>query len=150
MAVFFVIPPEQYGLMLLVNAIGALLAGPTPALVWAMYADTADYGEWKSGRRTTALVFSALQFAQKLGLAVGAGLSGFILSLFGFIANEAQSAQSMTGIRLMFSIFPAVLAVLSAAAIYFYPLTDVKVQKIEQDLKERHGSESDEELIAPG
>jgi GPH family glycoside/pentoside/hexuronide:cation symporter len=150
MAVFFVIPPEQYGLMLLVNAIGALLAGPTPALVWAMYADTADYGEWKSGRRTTALVFSALQFAQKLGLAVGAGLSGFILSLFGFIANEAQSAQSMTGIRLMFSIFPAILAVLSAASIYFYPLTDVKVRKIEQDLKERHGSASEEELPAPG
>ena len=35
-----------------------------------MYADTADYGEWKSGRRTTGLVFSALLFAQKLGLAV--------------------------------------------------------------------------------
>jgi GPH family glycoside/pentoside/hexuronide:cation symporter len=87
MAVFFVIPPEQYGLMLLVNAIGALIAGPTPALIWAMYADTADYGEWKSGRRTTALVFSALQFAQKMGLAVGAGLSGFILSFFGFIAT---------------------------------------------------------------
>ena len=126
--------------MLLVNAIGAFLAGPTPALVWAMYADTADYGEWKSGRRTTALVFSALQFAQKMGLAVGAGLSGFILSFFGFIANEAQSDFSITGIRLMFSVFPAVLAVSSAAAIYFYPLTDVEVKKIEEDLNERHGS----------
>jgi GPH family glycoside/pentoside/hexuronide:cation symporter len=150
MAVFFVIPPEQYGLMLLVNAIGALIAGPTPALIWAMYADTADYGEWKSGRRTTALVFSALQFAQKMGLAVGAGLSGFILSFFGFIANDVQSDFSITGIRLMFSVFPAVLAVSSAAAIYFYPLKDVKVREIEVELKERHGSEQNEEPVPAG
>ncbi|NIP17941.1 MAG: MFS transporter, partial [Xanthomonadales bacterium] len=76
------------------------------------------------GRRTTGLVFSALQFAQKLGLAVGAGLSGFILALFGFVANEIQSDLAMTGIRLMFSVFPALLATSGAAAIYFYRLSD--------------------------
>jgi len=114
-----------------------------------MYADTADYGEWKSGRRTTALVFSALQFAQKMGLAVGAGMLGFILSFFGFIANEAQSEFSITGIRLMFSVLPAILAVSSAVAIYFYPLTDDKVREIELELNERHGSEQEEEAV-PG
>jgi GPH family glycoside/pentoside/hexuronide:cation symporter len=138
LAAFFVIPPEQYWLMVVVNCIGTLVIGPTPALVWAMYADTADYGEWKSGRRTTALVFSALQFAQKLGLAVGAGLSGIILSLFGFVANEAQSDFSITGIRLMFSVFPAALAIAGVVAVYFYPLTDRKVEMIESDLNERH------------
>jgi GPH family glycoside/pentoside/hexuronide:cation symporter len=139
LAAFFVIPPDQYWLMVLVNAIGTLIIGPTPALVWAMYADTADYGEWKSGRRTTGLVFSALQFAQKLGLAVGAGLSGIILSLFGFVANEAQTESSITGIRLMFSVFPAALAIAGVVAVYFYPLTDRKVEKIEAELNERHG-----------
>ena len=149
-AVFFIIPPEQYGLMVLVNAIGTFIVGPTPALVWAMYADTADYGEWKSGRRTTALVFSALQFAQKMGLAVGAGMLGFILSFFGFVANEAQSEFSITGIRLMFSVLPAILAVSSAVAIYFYPLTDVKVREIEVELKKRHGFEEEEEAVPTG
>jgi GPH family glycoside/pentoside/hexuronide:cation symporter len=150
MAIFFIIPPEQYALMVLVNIIGTLIIGPTPALVWAMYADTADYGEWKSGRRTTGLVFSALQFAQKLGLAVGAGLSGFILSLFGFIANEAQSDLSMTGIRLMFSIFPAMLATSGAIAVYFYPLTDKQVAKIEIELSERHHSDQNGKPLAAG
>jgi len=145
MAVFFIIPPEQYGLMVLVNIVGTFIVGPTPALIWAMYADTADYGEWKSGRRTTGLVFSALQFAQKLGLAVGAGLSGFILSLFGFIANEAQSDLSLTGIRLMFSVFPAILAISSVVAIYFYPLTDARVEEIEAELNERHGLDRGEQ-----
>jgi GPH family glycoside/pentoside/hexuronide:cation symporter len=147
MAVFFVIPPEQYWLMVVVNAVGTFIIGPTPALVWAMYADTADYGEWKSGRRTTGLVFSALQFAQKMGLAVGAGLSGFVLSLFGFIANEAQSDLSITGIRLMFSIYPAVLAISGVVAVYFYPLTDSKVKEIEEELNERHGIDPGESAV---
>ena len=145
MAAFFYIPPDQYFLMVVVNMIGTLVIGPTPALVWAMYADTADYGEWKSGRRTTGLVFSALQFAQKLGLAVGAGLSGFILSLFGFVANEAQSGLSLTGIRLMFSIFPAALAVAGVVAVFFYPLRDEKVREIEAELNRRHGYGTDDE-----
>ena len=148
MALFFIIPPDQYWLMVIVNMIGTFIVGPTPALVWAMYADTADYGEWKSGRRTTGLVFSALQFAQKLGLAVGAGLSGIILSLFGFVANDVQSEMSIYGIRFMFSILPAVLATLSAAVIYFYPLSDEKVRVIEAELKQRHrdGIDTDAKL----
>jgi GPH family glycoside/pentoside/hexuronide:cation symporter len=124
MAAFYVTPPDQYWLMVAINCFGTFVIGPTPALVWAMYADTADYGEWKSGRRTTALVFSSLQFAQKLGLAVGAGLAGVILGLFGFVANEVQTPTAMAGIRFMFSVMPAVLAVLGAAAIFFYKLGD--------------------------
>ncbi len=138
MAAFYIIPPEQYWLMVAVNCIGAFVIGPTPALVWAMYADCADYGEWKTGRRTTALVFSTLQFAQKMGLAVGAGLAGIILSLFGFIANETQTAASMAGIRFMFSILPAILAIMGAVAIVFYRLDSSKIDDIEQELLERH------------
>jgi len=143
MAAFYFIPPERFVLMIVVNMFAALVIGPTIALVWAMYADTADYGEWKSGRRTTGLVFSALQFAQKLGLAVGAGLTGIILSLFGFIANEVQSDQSINGIRLMFSIFPAALAMAGVVAVLFYPLRDTKVREIEAELNKRHGFDSE-------
>jgi len=145
MAAFMFIPPDEYLTMAIVNALGAALIGPTPALVWSMYADTADYGEWKTGRRTTGLVFSALQFAQKFGLAVGAGMSGFILSMFGFVANQDQTDLSIMGIRLMFCIFPASLAVLGTIAIFFYPLRDTQVRQIEHELKERHARSAGEE-----
>ncbi len=138
MALFYVIPPSQYWLMVAVNCAGALIIGPTPALVWAMYAECADYGEWKTGRRTTALVFSTVQFAQKLGLAIGAGLAGFILALFGFVANEVQTADSIAGIRFMFSLMPALLAILGATAILFYRLDSTRVREIERDLLARH------------
>jgi len=138
MAAFYFTPPDQYWLMVAINCAGMLAAGPTPALVWSMYADCADYGEWKTGRRTTALVFSTVQFSHKMGLAVGAGLAGIILSWFGFVANETQSASSMAGIRFMFSVFPAVFALMGIVAIYFYRIDSKMTRQIEQELLERH------------
>ena len=140
MAAFYITPPDQYWLMVVINCIGTFVIGPTPALVWAMYADCADYGEWKSGRRITALTFSSLQFAQKLGLAVGAGLAGVILGWFGFIANEVQTTTSLAGIRFMFSVMPAVLAVLGAVSIFFYRIDSDTIRQFEQELQERHSA----------
>ena len=140
MAAFFFIPPDQYGLMLLVNCFGSFVIGPTPALVWSMYADCADYGEWKSGRRITALVFSTVQFAQKMGLAVGAGGLGLVLGAYGFVANEVQSESSLMVIRLMFSLAPAVLAMLGAIFIFFYRIDGKLMLEIEDDLFQRHAA----------
>ena len=137
MALFYFTPPEQYWLMVAINCAGMLAAGPTPALVWSMYADCADYGEWKTGRRTTALVFSTVQFSHKMGLAVGAGLAGIILSSFGFVANETQTAASLTGIRFMFSIFPATFALLGIVAIYFYRINSSTIARFEKELLDR-------------
>ena len=143
MAVFFIIPPDQYWLMLATTCVGMFVIGPTLPIVWSMYADCADYGEWKTGRRTTGLIFSASQFAQKMGLAVGAGLSGFVLAGFGYVANQEQGETAMVGIKLMFSVFPGVLAALAAFAIFFYGLSSDKVAQIEKELAERHaGAES--------
>ena len=140
LAVFFFIPADQYWLMVAVNIAGMLIAGPTPALVWSMYADCADYGEWKTGRRTTALIFSTVQFSHKFGLAVGAGLAGIMLSWFGFVANEVQSDSSITGIRFMFSVVPAVFALMGVAAIYFYRIDSKLCAKIERELLERRST----------
>ncbi|MFP4281338.1 MAG: MFS transporter [Opitutales bacterium] len=140
MVFFFFIPADQFWLMVVVNAIGTYIVGPTPAVVWAMYADCADYGEWKSGRRTTGLIFSGALFSQKMGLAIGAGLSGWILGAFGFVANQSQSLDSVLGIRLMFSVFPGTLAFLAAMAVLFYPLREAKVKEIEIELARRRAA----------
>ena len=135
--VFFFIPADQYWLMVAVHCLASLIAGPLAPLVFAMNADCADYGEWKSGRRTTGLIYSGGGFAAKLGLAVGAGLAGYILALFGFIANQPQTESALLGIRLMFTLFPAVLSLLGAAAILFYRLDGALVSRIESELAQR-------------
>ena len=140
MVVIFFIPPDQYWTMMAVNVIGMFLVGPTPALVWSMYADCADYGEWKTGRRTTALIFSTVQFSHKFGLAVGAGLAGIMLSWFGFVANEVQTDESLFGIRFMFSVVPALFALAGIVAIYFYRIDSELGARIEQELLARRGA----------
>ncbi|MDH3588348.1 MAG: MFS transporter [Gammaproteobacteria bacterium] len=137
---FYFIPADQYGTMLAVNALGNLLAGPTPALVWSIYTDVVDYGEWKFGRRTTGLAFSAAMFAQKMGLTIGGGVSGWLLALYGFIANAQQTEAALDGIRLMFSILPGALALANGLVLLFYPLTDAKVKTIEAELADRRGA----------
>ena len=140
MAAFFFTPADQFWTMVVINCLGTLAIGPTPALVWSMYADTADYGEYTTGRRTTALVFSTVQFSHKLGLAVGAGLAGIILGWFGFIANEVQTESSLQGIRFMFSIFPAILAFIGVIGIYFYRIDSSLIEKMEVELKGRRAA----------
>jgi GPH family glycoside/pentoside/hexuronide:cation symporter len=134
MGLMFYIPPEDYWTMLIMNAVGTLLAGPTPALVWAMYGDVADYGEWKFNRRTTALVFSAAQFAQKLGLTIGGVMPTAVLAYVGYEANVAQSETALMGIRLIFTWLPAMFSIIAGLAFIFYPLRDSQLDQIEVDL----------------
>lgn len=136
-ALFFFLAPDQYGLMLALNCLGNFIAGPLAPLVFAMNADCADYGEWRSGRRTTALIYSGGGFAAKMGLAVGAGLASYILAWFGFVANQPQTETAILGIRLMFSLFPAAFSLIAAAAILFYRLDRAKIAAIEADLAKR-------------
>ncbi len=137
MMAIFPIGPDQYWLMIAVGFLGTVIVGPTPAIVWSMYADVADYGEWKSGRRTTGLIFSGLLFSQKMGLAIGAGLSGWMLGWFGFVAGESQSDHALLGIRLMFSVFPGALTLLAALTTVAYSLTDERVKQIGAELEAR-------------
>ena len=65
-AAFYYVPPTNIALVWGAHALISFVAAPTAPLVWAMYADTADYSEWKWGRRATGLIFSAASFAQKL------------------------------------------------------------------------------------
>ena len=133
----FFVPPDQYWLMVAVSCTGAIIAGPTAPLVWAMYGDVADYTEWRHNRRMTGLVFSASMFAQKFGLTIGAGLSGWLLAYFGYVANTTQTESSLMGIRLLFTFVPAGVAILNIIALSFYSLSDREVIQIERELEVR-------------
>lgn len=137
MAAFYFVDPQSTVLLYVLNIVGQFVAGPTPAIVWSMYADTADFGEWKYGRRATGLVFSATVFAQKVGLAIGSAMLGWLLSYFGFIANAAQSPRAVHGIIILFSLLPAVFGGLSGIAILFYKIDEPLVKRIERELAER-------------
>ena len=140
-ALFYLIPKDQIVAVFAMHILISTVMGPTAPLIWAMYADTADYSEWKSGHRATGLVFSAATFAQKFGWTIGAAIAGWLLAAFGFKANIEQTPEALNGIRLMISIIPAAAALLSTISVSFYNLDDELMKKIEVELKERKGTE---------
>jgi GPH family glycoside/pentoside/hexuronide:cation symporter len=138
---FYFVPPENIELVWAANTVINFCAAPTAPLVWAMYADTADYSEWKWGRRATGLVFSAASFAQKLGWAIGGAGAGWLLAYFGYLPNVAQSPRAVNGILLMMSIIPALAAVAAVAALWFYEIDEAMVKRMSADLEARRGHE---------
>jgi GPH family glycoside/pentoside/hexuronide:cation symporter len=136
-AAFYVFDPSQIWLILGINLIGSATGGPLSALIWAMYADTADYGEWKTKRRATGLIFSASIFSQKEGWAIGAAVGLGLMSLVGFKANVEQNADTLAGLKLLMSLIPAGFGIVSIILVIFYPLNEAKVAQIGADLKAR-------------
>ena len=134
-ASFFVLKNDQVMGMFVLQVLASFFMGPTSALVWAMYADVADYSEWKTGRRATGLVFSASTMAQKFGWSLAGVVTMALLSLFGYEANMAQSPESLTGIRALISLIPSLGSALCAILILFYALDDKLMKKIQTELE---------------
>jgi sugar (glycoside-pentoside-hexuronide) transporter len=142
-AAFYWVPAQNIALVWAAHALISFCAAPTAPLVWAMYADTADYSEWKCGRRATGLIFSAASFAQKFGWAIGGAGTGWLLAYFGYQPNAVQSAHTIDGIMLMMSLIPTVGAVIAIAALWFYELDEPKVKAMGEDLARRRAHEPD-------
>ncbi|MEM5499862.1 MFS transporter [Paraglaciecola mesophila] len=106
---------------------------------WSMYADTADYGEYRYHHRNTGVIFSSALFGLKLGLSIGGALAGWILAAYGFVGNEAQNEEAKFGILMCFSLIPAGLAFLKMITLFFYSLRDSDMKAIEHALVERKG-----------
>ncbi|HDQ45124.1 MAG TPA: MFS transporter [bacterium] len=143
-AAFFFMRADQLPLIFLFQITGSLTGGPLSVLIWAMYADTADYAEWKRGRRATGLVFSASTMSQKFGWAFGAFVALNLMSQVGFEPNQEQTAESLKGLILLFSLIPAGMGVISTLLVLIYPLNERKVAEITTELQERRkaGDES--------
>jgi GPH family glycoside/pentoside/hexuronide:cation symporter len=144
---FFFIPKDQVMLMFALQIVIGLVLGPKSPLTWSMYADTADFNEWRTGRRATAMTFAAATFSQKVGTAVAAAVMGSIFAALGYKANVAQSSSSQMGILLLISIVPALFAFAAVAIMFFYKLDNNKMAQIQTDLAARKAS--NESMVPP-
>lgn len=140
---FWFARPADIGFMFALQILSSFVIGFNSPLLWAMFADTADDAEWRLGRRNTGLVFASAIFGTKIGLAIGAWVTGMILTWFGYVANVEQTASSLLGIRLSMSVVPAAMLILAALLMKAYPLTDQLMVQIEADLKTRKQAAND-------
>ena len=144
---FYFLSPGNLTLIFVLQAIGSLTGGPISTLLWVMYADTADYSEWKTGRRATGLVFSASIMSNKLGWAIGSMIAGLILASTGFVANMAQNINVLNGLVNMMSIIPVAAGIVALIIlVFFYKLDEPTMEKVKTELEERRKAGENEAL----
>jgi sugar (glycoside-pentoside-hexuronide) transporter len=111
--------------------------GCSGPVLWAMMGDVADYGEWKTGRRATGTVTSAVVFALWVGLALGGAIAGWLLSLYGYQSDAVQTDHALLGIRLIASVYSGAAFLAAAVCLLFYGITMKLNMTISHDLTER-------------
>ena len=135
-ALFF-IPASATNLIIGLEVLRQFAFGCSGPVLWSMMADVADYGEWRTGRRATATVTSAVVFALWVGLALGGAIAGWLLSLYGYQPNAIQTAHSLLGIRLIASVYSGAAFLASAVCLIFYGISMKLNLTISYDLSER-------------
>jgi glycoside/pentoside/hexuronide:cation symporter, GPH family len=91
---FYLLSPTNTWAMIGITAFVSIVYAPTIPLTWAIFADVADYSEWKVGRRFTGMVFATIGFALKSGLALGSAV--FLWLMVGLYGYDSQGTPEFT------------------------------------------------------
>jgi glucuronide carrier protein len=129
--------------------------GGVNTLMWALEADTVEYGEWKTGIRTEGTTYALFSFTRKMGQAIGGAAGAYALGIVAFNSQWAkdgtpQAPETVAGIQLWTGGLVTGFIVLSLLIMWFYPLTDkvfrqivgeIAARRVERELAESPASE---------
>lgn len=138
---FFFVPVTAVGMsvMLLIQVLISILTGILSPLIWTMFADVSDYSELEYDTASTGLIFSSASMAQKIGGAIATAVVTWLLSACGYSPAYEFGTQPHKAVQCMWwllSFIPALSAVVSILAMYFYSLTTSRMKYIGKSLKE--------------
>ena len=119
--------------------IGNVGIGFTAGLLFAMLADTVDYGEWKSGVRAQGLLTASSSFGVKFGMGIGGALAAWVLAIGHYVPNQEQAASSLAAIQFNFVWMPFICFIICAALLLFYKMDHVEQQMIGELEAKRQG-----------
>ena len=135
------IPSTTAGMwtLIILQVLISIATGVTLPLLWSMFADIADYSEYRNASASTGLIFSSSSMSQKFGGAFGSALILWVLAAFGYDTSDAavQSQSAITGLKAMMSWIPSIGAFAAALVVIFYPLTTSRMAEISSALAER-------------
>jgi GPH family glycoside/pentoside/hexuronide:cation symporter len=87
------------------------------------------------------LFFSATTFAQKLGGGIATGLTGLILTMVNYDGSALEQPEdAILSIRLLFSIVPGLLYLVTAIVLFWYKLDDKTLAMVKVELETRRNN----------
>jgi len=138
---YYGLSPTNTAGMLALTIISAVVYAPTIPLIWAIFADVADYSEWQTGRRFTGMVFASIGFSLKSGLALGSASFLWIMAGgFDYDTSAPATANAIAGYRACSSLVVGALFVVCTALLVTYKLGKQLTAQVSSDLAQRrHG-----------
>lgn len=114
----------------LVKGIGqAALTGT----IFAMVADTIEYGQWKTGKRVEGMLYSSTTFGAKVGAGIGGAVALAIIGAAGYNGLEAvQSASALAAIKQVYLVLPIPFLILVIVFYGLYKLDKIYPQVMEE------------------
>lgn len=132
--------PSSFAWLAFTSTIKGIGAAPLMATLFAMMADSIEYGQWKTGIRIEGTLYSATTFGAKVGGGVGAAIATTILGIAGYNGlAQAQTAQALTAIRSLYLYAPIIFMIILPVLYWIYKLDKIYPQVIE-DLKKREAA----------
>ncbi len=135
--VFFLSPDNALTAACIGKSILSFGYGIELGIMWSLLPDTVEYGEYVTGKRAGAVVFSLGSFAIKIGLTVAGVIPTIVLDAVGYVPNAVQSAQTLMAIKLLNSLIPAAFLVIAVLVFAGYTLTDKRFEEIVKVLADR-------------
>jgi Na+/melibiose symporter-like transporter len=136
-AFYFLSPANAWG-MIALTAFGSIVYAPTIPLTWAIFADVADYSEWKIGRRFTGMVFATIGFALKSGLALGsASFLKIMVWFYNYDTKLPDAPEAIQGFRVCSGIVVGILFAVCTVLLIAYPITKRLTIQMADELAER-------------
>lgn len=119
------LPPGAHAAIIGSMAAGAFGSTLGMVLLWALEAETVEYGQARSGLRLEGSNYAIFSLTRKLALALGSALPAFLLARAAYVPNmEIQSEAALLAIRHGIALLPMLAFSLAGLAMLRYPLPD--------------------------
>ena len=137
-ALFFV-PTGGIILALVFLAIKGIGASLINTVMFGLEADTVEYGEWKTGKRSEGATYALFSFTRKITQSIGGAGGAWALAIGGYLSatalnpNPIQPESAIFAIKFTIGLLPAICAVIAMLIFWKYPLTDKLFRQIRDE-----------------
>ena len=134
---------KQWAAVLVLMSLGQFGYGICYAVAPALYADSAVYANWKTGKNNVGWIMGLQTFPLKIGVILKAVVISAVLAAINFDAAKKDAALAGTdqfkqGITMGFALIPALIVVVGVLLLIFgYKLNKEKVAKYQAEIDAR-------------
>jgi glucuronide carrier protein len=139
----FLAPANMFWLVLLTLAIKGIGASLINTVMFGLEADTVEYGEWQTGKRSEGATYALFSFTRKVTQSIGGAVGAWALAIGGYIAASAtnpspiQPDSAIIAIKATIGLLPALAALIAMLIFIKYPLNDERFKQIRNETEAR-------------